>query len=218
MMMSRLMGEVLALRKRQHRRPAAPDIIMGFAPSLELEEWARAVFIVADGPLANPEHEHLERATIGFAWAAEENVRNGRRILGQTEIMPPMAMGKWQRARALAQVMDWFDGSVPDFLITIDVIADSFDDASFCALIEHELYHCAQAKDAMGFPKFHRETGDPIWAIRGHDVEEFVGVVARYGTEATGTTELVKAGSNKALVGVASVELACGTCAERKRA
>jgi hypothetical protein len=45
-----------------------------------------------------------------------------------------------------------------------------------------------------------------------------VGVVARYGTEATGTTDLVKAGAGKALVATASVSLACGTCAERRRA
>jgi hypothetical protein len=111
------------------------------------------VFIDGDGALHNPEHEHLDKATIGFAWATEENSRNGRRILGLTELMPPMAMGKWSRARALEQMADWF-GDVPDFLITIDVVAASFDDASFCALIEHELYHCAQQRDAFGNPKF----------------------------------------------------------------
>lgn len=211
------MGEVVALRKRQHRRPEPPDIIAGFKPAPELEQWARTVFIDEGGPLANPEHEHLQSATIGFAWAGEENSRSNRRILGQTELMPPMAMGKWQRCRAIEQMADWF-GEVPDFLITIDVVAGTFDDASFCALIEHELTHCAQAKDAMGYPKFNRDSGEPMWAIRGHDVEEFVNVVARYGTEATGTTELVKAGAGKALVAVASVRLACGTCAERRRA
>lgn len=210
------MGEVLALRKRQYRRPEPPHILTGFAPSPELEAWARGVFIDDDGPLANQEHEHLQRATIGFAWAAEPYNRQQRRILGLTELMPPQAMGTWARARAREQMEAWFN-DVPDFLITIDVAAGSFDDASFCALIEHELYHCAQAKDAMGYPKFSRETGDPMWAIRGHDVEEFVGVVARYGTEATGTTALVKAGSTKALVATASVSLACGTCTERRR-
>lgn len=211
------MGEVVALRKRQHRRPEAPDLLTGFKPAPELEEWVRAVFLEPDGPLYNAEHEHLRLSTLGFAWTAEANVRQGRRVLGQAELMPPMAMGKWQRARALEQIRDWF-GEVPDFLITIDVAAAGFDDASFCALLEHELYHCAQALDLAGFPKFHRDTGDPIWAIRGHDVEEFVGVVARYGTEATGTTDLVKAGTSKALVGVAQINTACGTCAERRRA
>lgn len=212
------MGEVVALRKRQYRRPEPPsDLLFGYAPSPELGAWARTVFLSEDGPLYNEEHEHLDKATIGFAWAAEENNRNGRRILGLTELMPPMAMGKWQKGRAAQLMTDWF-GDMPDFLITIDVVAASFDDASFCALVEHELYHCAQAKDAMGYPKFNRDTGDPIWGVRGHDVEEFVGVVARYGTEATGTTELVKAGAGKALVATAAVSLACGTCAERRRA
>jgi hypothetical protein len=212
-------GEVVALHgKRRYRRPEVPgDLMLGFRASEELADWARAVFIEQGAPLHNPEHEHLDKATIGFAWATEENSRNGRRILGLTELMPPMAMGKWSRARAIEQMSEWF-GAVPDFLITIDIVAATFDDASFCALIEHELYHCAQAKDAMGYPKFSRETGDPVWGVRGHDVEEFVGVVARYGTEATGTTELVKAGATKALVAVADISIACGNCAERRRA
>lgn len=212
------MGEVVALRSRKYRRPEPPsDLLFGFAPSVELAEWARVVFIDEAGPLHNPEHEHLDKATIGFAWTPEANSRSMMRILGLTELMPPMAMGKWQRARAIAQMADWF-GDVPDFLITIDSVAATFDDASFCALIEHELTHCAQAKDAMGYPKFSRDSGLPIWGIRGHDVEEFVNIVARYGTEATGTTDLVKAGAGKALVAVADVRLACGTCAERRRA
>jgi hypothetical protein len=212
------MGDVVALRKRQHRRPEPPqDLVLGFHASEELGDWARAVFIEDNGPLFNHEHEHLQRATIGFAWAGEENSRNGRRILGLTELMPPMAMGKWQRGRAAEQMADWF-GAVPDFLITIDAVAASFDDASFCALIEHELYHCAQRLDEYGQPKFHRDTGEPIWGVRGHDVEEFVGVVARYGSEATGTTDLVKAGAGKALVAVADITIACGNCAERRRA
>ena len=210
------MGDVVALKKRQHRRPEPPDIVMGFAPSPELGAWARSVFIDDDGPLHNPEHEHLKAATIGFAWCAEPYERSGRRILGLTELMPPMAMGKWSRSRAIAQMKDWFE-EVPDFLITIDTVAGTFDDASFCALIEHELTHCAQKLDIYGEPKFTRD-GDPVWALRPHDVEEFVSIVARYGTEATGTTALVKAGSTKALVATASVSLACGTCAERRRA
>lgn len=210
------MGEIVHLQKRQYRRPPSPDLLSGFQPSEELAAWARAVFIAPDGPLHNPEHSHLEHATIGFAWTGEAYEKAQRRVLGQSELMPPMAMGKWQRGRALAQMSDWF-GDCPDFLITIDVVAGSFDDASFCALIEHELYHCAQRLDLEGNPKFNQD-GDPVWGIRSHDVEEFVGVVARYGTEATGTTDLVKAGSTKALVGLATVELACGTCAERKRA
>lgn len=213
------MGEVVALHtRRSWRRPEPPsDLLFGFKPCEQLAQWARSVFLESAGPLYNADHDHLDRATIGFAWAAEENSRNGRRILGLTELMPPMAMGKWSRGRAAAQMNEWF-GSVPDFLITIDVVAGSFDDASFCALIEHELYHCAQASDAYGQPKFNRDTGDPVWGVCGHDVEEFVGVVARYGTEATGTTDLVRAGSGKALVAVADITIACGNCAERRRA
>jgi hypothetical protein len=85
-----------------------------------LATGARTVFLTEGGPLHNDEHEHLDRCNIGFAWAAEENNRNGRRILGLTELMPPMAMGKWQKGRAAQLMTDWF-GEMPDFLITIDV-------------------------------------------------------------------------------------------------
>lgn len=212
------MGEVVAFRRAKYRRPEPPATLgLDFAPSEELAEWARAVFLEPDGPLFNEDHAHLDSATIGFAWAGQENSRNGRRILGLTELMPPQGMGRWQKARAAQQMADWF-GDVPDFLITIDAVAGGFDDASFCALVEHELYHCAQQRDAFGMPKFNRDSGEPMWAVRGHDVEEFVGVVSRYGTEATGTTEFVKAGSRKAVVAVADLSIACGTCQERRRA
>jgi hypothetical protein len=175
------------------------------------------VFIDEDGPLHNPEHEHLDKATIGFAWAPEENSRNMRRILGQTELMPPMAMGKWQRGRAIAQMADWF-GEPPRLphhdrqssppASTTPASAPSSSTSSTIA---------PRRRTRFGHPKFHRDTGEPMWGIRGHDVEEFVGVVARYGTEATGTTDLVKAGAARRWSRWRR-RLACGTCAERRRA
>lgn len=212
------MGKVLRLPSK-HRRPEAPHLLGGFMVAPELRDWTRAVFIEDGGPLTNPDHAHLLTCKLEFVWTGEENNRAGRRVLGQTELMPPMAMGKWQRGRAIHQVEEWF-GVVPDFLITIDATtASMLDDASFCALIEHELYHCAQKLDRYGQPMFDRDTGEPKFAIRGHDVEEFTGVVARYGTEATGTTRMVEAANRGPTVATASISAACGTCAlGRKRA
>lgn len=70
---------------------------------------------------------------------------------------------------------------MPAFLITLaaDYCA-TCSDAEFCALVEHELYHIGHAPDAYGAPAFDKE-GRPKLRIVGHDVEEFVGVVARYG-------------------------------------
>jgi hypothetical protein len=80
--------------------------------------------------------------------------------------------------------------------------------------VEHELYHCAQVLDLFGMPRFRRDDGKPIFAMRGHDAEEFVGVVRRYGVgvAAGGVAELVKAANEVPTVARAAIGLACGTC------
>lgn len=188
---------------------AMPD---RFEPSTELHDWIVETFIAGDGPLMNEDHTHLADAHLGILWTNCDNTRNMRLVLGQTELMPPMAMGKWQRARAIQQIEEWF-GSMPDFLITFFAPACAgMNDASFCALVEHELYHAAQKLDQYGMPAFHRETGKPIFAIRGHDVEEFTGVVRRYGADAAGVKPLVDAANAKPLIDGAEIDGVCGTC------
>ena len=126
----------------------------------------------------------------------------------------------WQKARAVQQIHEWF-GDLPDFLLTFDALyAAQVDDSSFCALVDHELYHCAQAEDEFGMPKFNSSTGEPVWAMRGHDVEEFVGVVRRFGIEAAGdvATDLVIAASREPEVAPARLSQACGTCTKRRAA
>lgn len=185
-----------------------------FEPAPDLAEWIIATFIDDDSPIANPDHRHLADAEIGVLWTNCDNTRNMRAVIGQAEMMPPMAMGKWQRARAIQQVEDWF-GGLPDFLLTFSAPASAgMDDASFCALVEHELYHCAQSRDQYGMPKFSKE-GRPVFAIRGHDVEEFVGVVARYGAIDHQIAAMVEAASGRPSVALADIAGACGTCALR---
>ena len=197
-------------------RPLPPsellDSIDHFEPTEELRQWIVDTFIDPDGELANEDHAHLGQAEIGVLWTTSENSRAMRTVIGQAELMPPMAMGKWQRARAISQIEDWF-GGLPDFLITFSApAAATMGDAQFCALVEHELYHCAQAKDGYGMPRFRKEDGTPIFAIRGHDVEEFVGVVARYGAAAAGVSEMVEAANRRPTVALADIAGACGTC------
>lgn len=106
---------------------------------------------------------------------------------------------------------DWF-GRVPSFLITLDAAyCANCTDAEFCALIEHELYHVSHALDKHGAPAFTME-GRPKLKIRGHDVEEFVGVVRRYGAGDGATAQLVAAANGKAEVSSASIASVCGTC------
>lgn len=182
-----------------------------FIPAPDLLTWIRNTFIDAASELYNPDHAHLEQAALGVLWTNTDNSRNMRSVIGQAELMPPMAMGKWQRARAVQQVEDWF-GGMPDFLLTFSApAAAGMDDPSFCALIEHELYHCAQKTDVFGMPKFGQD-GLPQFAIRGHDVEEFVGVVARYGAEAAAVTAMVDAAQRGPTIGLASIAGICGTC------
>lgn len=212
------LSKIVALRRLS--RPAPPQAILdmegeAFAPAPDIEAWARAAFIDEDAALVNEDHAHLRRADIGFLWTNVPNSRQGRTIIGTAERGQPQgAMGKWAKARAVAQVRGWF-GAVPDFIITIDALyAAECGDAEFCALVEHELYHCAQERDAFGAPRFTRY-GLPIWTMRGHDVEEFVGVVRRYGTDAAGVRELVDAANSPPEIGTALVARMCGTCQRR---
>ncbi|MGN7734387.1 putative metallopeptidase [Ensifer sp. 22564] len=179
----------------------------------ELEAWARDTFIDPDGDMFNPDHAHLIPASIGMLWTSVSNSKRGRTLIGQAEMGRPAGMmGKWARARAEAQVLGWF-GLVPDFIITIDAnFWVSASDAQACALIEHELYHAAQDVDAFGAPKFSKSTGRPVFVIRGHDVEEFVGVVRRYGADAAGVRAMVDAANQKPEIARVQIAHACGTC------
>jgi hypothetical protein len=53
----------------------------------------------------------------------------------------------------------------------------SCDDATFCALVEHELSHGGQERDEFGMPRFNNPPARQR-LVRGHDMEEFVGANA----------------------------------------
>ncbi len=200
-------------------RPLPPASLLddlssaSFAAAPELAAWAEATFIADDGILTNPEHAHLQQANIGFLWTNVENTRKGRQVIGQAELGEPQgAMGKWSKAKARQQTFEWFAG-IPDFIITIDAMWwEQASDAQACALTEHELSHCAQDRDDFGAQRFSRSTGLPIFAMRGHDVEAFIGVAARYGAIEPGVRELVEALSKPPLMTADMIGCACGTC------
>ena len=186
-----------------------------FVPAPEIGEWVKDTFLNELSPLWNVEHDHLRSLYVGFLWTNIENSRHMRRIVGQAEIPFPQG-GKWQKERTFYQLAQWF-GTVPDFVVTLDAkCAAQAEDDAFCALLEHELYHCGQAIDKYGFPKFTKE-GKPKPAIKGHDAEEFVGIVRRYGVGAAagGVAQLVEVARLEPEIARVDITAACGTCLSR---
>ncbi|MDP9528510.1 putative metallopeptidase [Pseudomonas protegens] len=185
------------------------DFGIRLTPAPEVWEWLQAEILADTGSIHNEDHAHLLDADIRVMWASSSFEKQGRTVLGQAEQVAFRA-GGWQKARMEQQMRDWF-GEVPAFIITLaaDYCAEC-SDVDFCALVEHELYHIAQAKDQYGVPKF-TQAGLPKLEMRGHDVEEFVGVVRRYGASSD-VQALVDAANNPAEVGKLNISRACGTC------
>ena len=199
-------------------RPSPPDEIMEvtgsnlFMPARELMSWIDWAYLDEDGPLFTTDHEHLPVGEIACLWTNAECRHKGRQVIG--EAVKPGGGVSWRSARSAYQLQEWF-GYDPPFLITLDAIACAgMDNASFCALVDHELYHCAQVTDRDGQPSFDQSTGRPKYCIRGHDVEEFVGVVRRFGIEAAGeqAVDLVLAAAEAPLIAPAKLAQSCGTC------
>ena len=202
-------------------RPRPPEFLLDpenwthhYEPAKDMADWVRSQ-IIEEGPLHNEEHVHLLHADVAFLWAAERYVKQGRQILGQTEEVL-FRVGRWQRGRQEQQLAEWF-GRVPSWLITLDAeYCANCSDAEFCALVEHELYHIGQEKDVFGAPAFTKD-GLPKLFLRGHDVEEFVGVVRRYGIgDSNGMlAKLVSAANCTPEVARVDIAKACGTCLAR---
>lgn len=202
------------------KRPRPPLVLLEerdllaarFAPAPEVLEWLMATFIEEGGPLDNPEHAHLLGADLCVLWAAGGYEKQQRRVLGTMELVSFRSSG-WGKWRQEDQFLAWF-GRVPAFLMTLDAqYAARASDVEWCALVEHELYHVGQQMDAGGQPAFTKE-GQPKLCIRGHDVEEFLGVVRRYGAHGA-VKDMVEAAKRAPQVPHFTAAHACGTCIER---
>ncbi|MDX4947166.1 putative metallopeptidase [Providencia manganoxydans] len=178
-------------------------------PAPEINAWVQQHLLDDNGDIHNSDHTHLIDADICFMWASLSFNKKGRYVLGQCEEVM-MRAGGWQKARMEQQMYEWF-GRIPKFVITLaaDYCAQC-SDAEFCALVEHELYHIAQDIDEFGTPKFTQE-GMPKLRLRGHDVEEFIGVVRRYGASEK-VQAIIDAASEKPEVARLNISRACGTC------
>ncbi len=195
-------------------RPYPPQlpydqVFLTLCPASEVWEWIEIEILASSGSLHNPDHAHLLDASVQVLWASQSFAKQGRTVLGQTEQVMFRA-GGWQKARQEQQMREWF-GEEPQFLITLaaDYCAQCTE-AEFCALVEHELYHIAQATDQYGAPKFTQD-GMPKLEMRGHDVEEFIGVVRRYGASHD-VQQLIDAANRSPEVAKINISRACGTC------
>lgn len=195
-----------------HRRPAGNAELQTFKPAPEVAEWVQRCILAEDGPLHNPEHSHLIDADLCWLWAPGGFTSKMRTVIGHAEEVA-FRCNAWQRGRQEQQMVEWF-GRVPGWLITLDAHhCATCSDAEFCALVEHEMTHIAQAGDAFGAPRF-RKDGSPVLTMRDHDVSEFVSVVRRYGTGDPDSSISRMVAAAKAAPEVASARIAgaCGTC------
>lgn len=204
--------------------PAPPaEVLDGpptVAPALDVEAWVLAEFLAPDRPMSIYEHSHLaeHEARVGWLWATEVLVKRGRRILGRCGLAQPTG-DAWQQLHRTEQLERWF-GEVPDFVVTLDAqfVAHALATgrvADVLALVDHELCHAGIALDADGFQRF-RKDGSPVWGIRTHDVEQFLGPVRRWGLASAGVEKLAEAIDHVRAVGPdiaqATLDGVCGTC------
>ena len=191
------------------------------APALDLEAWVQREILAEDRPLSIYEHAHLREhnARVCFLWTTEVEARQGRRTLGTCQLGRPTGRA-WPQAQRRAQLVDWF-GAVPDFLIVLDALHASHALATgrpenLLAVIDHELSHAGIKLDAYGERQFDRVTDEPTWAVMPHPVEEFPGVVRRWGIAATGVGTMAEAIDHVRAHGPdiapASLDGLCGTC------
>lgn len=185
------------------------DMYLAIRPAYELQEWVGRTILSVYGGLYNPDHAHLIDADLCFLWASSAFTKQGRTVLGQAEQVMFRA-GGWQKARQEQQMREWF-GYVPSFIITLAAdYCSQCSDVEFLRLVEHELFHIGQATDEFGAPKFTKE-GLPQLALRSHDVEEFFGVVRRYGASPE-VMQMIEAAKGVPEVSAVSIARSCGTC------
>jgi hypothetical protein len=174
--------------------------------------WMKGTFIDETGPLYNEEYWHLTDANIGVLWTNVPNAKGGMRIVGTAELIQTKG-SRWTKGRELFILRNWF-GEIPDFVITLDALyCHESDDYTFCGTCEHELSHCGIKVNSFGEEVFDPDD-NPVFALRAHDAEEFVHVVARYGVGAAAgkVAQLVQAANSRPLIGEGQMRAACGNC------
>jgi hypothetical protein len=136
--------------------------------------------VIAARLMELPEHAHLKDHEQRFLilMRAEQDYAAGVFNLGR--VHKPEVQGKLRPL--FEQLLVQCYGFMPDWIITID--RQWWREATPVqreALVFHELCHVKQAIDRFGELRFNTQTGEPIFELRAHDLEEFRSVVERYG-------------------------------------
>lgn len=115
---------------------------------------------------------------VEFLLRTDSLVIGGRTIEGQCHMPKVQGMLK----NFFLWMLEEMFGRVPDFLVTLDAeLWESYTPKEREILIYHETCHMELKYNADGEPMQDEETGKARWALRGHDVEEFIQTVHRYG-------------------------------------
>lgn len=179
-------------------------------PSPELWQFIADNFLEYGGALYNPDHSHLQAATFGCYWAYVPKKKGGNRIFATAELGIPFGGDSWKIAKTNTLYLSSF-GIVPDFILTFDAeLSLEADDATFCAVVDHELYHCIERLNRWEEPMTD-ENGNQLWNLRGHDFEQFNGVVRRFGARAAGLETAMQLAMQPPLMTAQQILGACGT-------
>lgn len=177
----------------------------------ELTDHIHNTILSPTHKMFNPVHLHLNELDLGFLFTNIENSTKGQRILGQAKI-PGSGGDAWGVGMTNLFLIERF-GYFPDALIILNGIWFSgATNLQRYALIEHELFHIAQKTDQYGLPQWDDETGKPKIKIQGHDVEEFIGVVSRYGTYSPELAQMKGAMMKEPEFTIGEIDGICGSC------
>jgi hypothetical protein len=151
---------------------------MSFEQSKELKRYAKAIIVEFSETF-----EHLEDGNIGYLLTEDELKSAGKYLAGFACI--PQVQSKQRNIYTWA--VEIALGFMPDALIVIQkYIWEEFSDEAKVALMYHELRHIVHAKSPSMKPKYNTVTGQPIYEIVGHDVEEFLDVTELFGAWESG--------------------------------
>lgn len=159
-----------------------------FYPAPTVEDVAR--------PLMAEHHPHIKTHSVrlDFLFFDKEKKRNGMTVWGYATKISSLA------AFLAGEEENQDDGSTePFFVIAIwDVIWRTLNPDQRKALVDHELAHCGAEYDDKGKTKL---------SLRGHDLEEFHAIYARYGAWRKSIQDFLDAGKlNDATVGQTSFD------------